>query len=259
MSERVLTVTELSVTRPNAKRPELDRFSLNVESGETIVVLGEMGCGKEALMRVLAGAPERDDIVDGTLQFGSASPERAAKFPKPALRMSYLPGPFDRPLNPHVAILAQLSRVVAKKLNAPRASAREEIAIALARMKDAPAIDDLARAPSQSPPEIQAWGLLAGALAQNPEVVLADHTLAGLPPGHARALARAILAEQSRLGFALLYAAMNAEIPLWLKGRLIVMRHGRVVEEGPVERLATSQSHSYTQTLFKSQPQGNGG
>jgi energy-coupling factor transporter ATP-binding protein EcfA2 len=88
MSEHLLTVTELTVTRPGAKRPELDRLSLAVDAGETLVILGEAGCGKEALMRVLAGAPDRDEIVDGTLQFGSASPERAVKFPKPAIRVS---------------------------------------------------------------------------------------------------------------------------------------------------------------------------
>ena len=101
---------------------------------------------------------------------------------------------------------------------------------------------------------MQAWGLFAAAYAQNPELLLADHALAGLAPGHARALTRALLAEQARLGFAILYAAMNAETPAWLKGRLIVMRHGKIVEEGPAERLATSQAHSYTQTLFKSRP-----
>jgi ABC-type transport system involved in cytochrome bd biosynthesis fused ATPase/permease subunit len=71
MSEHLLTVTELTVTRPGAKRPELDRLSLAVDAGETLVILGEAGCGKEALMRVLAGAPDRDEIVDGTLQFGA--------------------------------------------------------------------------------------------------------------------------------------------------------------------------------------------
>ena len=130
MSGHLLTVTELTVTRPGAKRPELDRLSLAVDAGETLVILGEAGCGKEALMRVLASAPDRDEIVDGTLQFGDASPERAVKFPKPAIRMSYLPGPFEQPLSPHVSALSQLIRVVARKLDAPRASAQEELGLA---------------------------------------------------------------------------------------------------------------------------------
>jgi peptide/nickel transport system ATP-binding protein len=254
MSEHLLTVTELTVTRPGAKRPELDRLSLAVDAGETLVILGEAGCGKEALMRVLAGAPDRDEIVDGTLQFGSASPERAVKFPKPAIRMSYLPGPFEQPLNLHVSALSQLTRIIARKLDAPRASAQEELGLALGRFSGAPKPADLDRPPLSLSPEIQAWGLFAAAFAQNPELLLADHSLAGLAPGHARALTRALLAEQARLGFAILYAAMNAETPAWLKGRLIVMRHGKIVEEGPAERLATTQAHSYTQTLFKAQP-----
>jgi peptide/nickel transport system ATP-binding protein len=254
MSGHLLTVTELTVTHPGAKRPELDRLSLAVDAGETLVILGEAGCGKEALMRVLAGAAERDEIVDGTLQFGTASPERAVKFPKPAIRMSYLPGPFEQPLNQHVSALSQLTRIVARKLDAPRASAQEELGLALGRLSGAPKLTDLDKPPAELSPEMQAWGLFAAAYAQNPELLLADHALAGLAPGHARALTRALLAEQTRLGFAILYAAMNAETPVWLKGRLIVMRHGKIVEEGPAERLATSQAHSYTQTLFKARP-----
>ena len=99
--------------------------------------------------------------------------------------------------------------------------------------------------------EIIAWGLFARAFAQTPELLLADHPLSGLAPLHARRLVAALLAEQKRLGFAILYAATGTESARWLGGRLIVMRHGRVVEEGPFARLATSQAHAYTQTLFK--------
>ena len=44
---------------------------------------------------------------------------------------------------------------------------------------------------------------------------------------------------------------MNTDTALRLGGRLIVMRNGRIVEEGPLQRLATAQAHAYTQTLFK--------
>jgi peptide/nickel transport system ATP-binding protein len=101
---------------------------------------------------------------------------------------------------------------------------------------------------------VLAWGLLAAAFAATPELMLVDHFLVGLPPTSARALARALVAEQERQRFAILYNAMSTEIARWLGGRLIVMRHGRIVEEGPVARLATAQSHAYTQTLLKPAP-----
>src|SRR6202012_2736983 len=81
--------------------------------------------------------------------------------------------------------------------------------------------------------------------------VIADDPLGELSPAHARALAHALKAEQKRLGFALLYSAAGADAAQLLGGDVIVLRLGKVVEEGPVSRLATVQSHAYTQTLFR--------
>jgi peptide/nickel transport system ATP-binding protein len=151
-------------------------------------------------------------------------------------------------------VLSQLSRIVARKVGAPRASAREDIELVLARLPGEPRLADLDKPPAELPPEILAWGLFAAAFAQNPELLLADGALLGVAPSHARKLASALLEEQAHLGFSLVYAADSTQIAAWLKGRVIVMRNGKIVEEGPAERLATAQAHSYTQTLFKSSP-----
>jgi peptide/nickel transport system ATP-binding protein len=44
---------------------------------------------------------------------------------------------------------------------------------------------------------------------------------------------------------------MSTETAIRLGGRLVIMRQGRIVEEGPLSRLTTAQAHVYTQTLFK--------
>jgi ABC-type glutathione transport system ATPase component len=88
-------------------------------------------------------------------------------------------------------------------------------------------------------------------MAQSPDLVLADHLLAELSPTQARAVADALLAEQKRLGFALLYAARGTLVTTWLSGRVFVLRSGRIVEEGPVARLSSPQAHAYTQTLYR--------
>jgi ABC-type glutathione transport system ATPase component len=121
----------------------------------------------------------------------------------------------------------------------------------LQRLKGAPPPEALDKSPATIDPDILAWGLLAASFAATPELLLVDHLLVGLPPTSARTLARALVAEQERQRFAILYNAMSTEVARWLGGRLIVMRHGRIVEEGPVARLTTAQSHVYTQTLLK--------
>jgi ABC-type glutathione transport system ATPase component len=84
--------------------------------------------------------------------------------------------------------------------------------------------------------------------------VLADHPFADLSPTATRTLTRALLEEQARLGFALLLAARGPRIAAGVGGRVIVLRRGRVIEEGDVARLSGTQSHAYTQTLFKALP-----
>ena len=59
--------------------PQLDRFSLTLDAGESVVVLGEAGSGKEALIRVLGGFAEKSDQISGTIRFGNAEARPAAQ------------------------------------------------------------------------------------------------------------------------------------------------------------------------------------
>ena len=208
----LLRIENLGVTKSGAARPVLERFSLTLAAGETIVLLGEAGCGKEALMRVLAGLPERGEQVTGTLQFGDGAARAASKKPHHAPRIAYLPGAYAHPFSPHASVLSQLVRVLAKRLDTPTSSARAELELALGRMAGAPTIPALDALPGALDADAIAWGLIAAAFAQTPELVLADHPLAGIAPLKMRALAHALKAEQRRLGFTLIYAAMGTEV-----------------------------------------------
>lgn len=251
MSEPILSLKDFTITRDGEPRPQLDRFAITIERGETVIMLGEVDAGKDALMRALGGAPLEGETISGSVQFGIGAATSADILSAAPIRLAYLPGPASRPLSAHGSVASQLSRVVARKARIPQSSARAELSLILQRLKGAPPPEALEKSPAFLAPDLIAWGLLAAALAAAPELLLADHLLLGLPPTAARALARALVAEQERQRFAILYNAMSSEVARWLGGRLIVMRHGRVVEEGPVARLTTVQSHAYTQTLLK--------
>lgn len=254
MSEprRVLDIKDLTITRGGDAKPELDRFSLALNAGETAVLLGESGSGKEALFRALAGALEHGERNTGTIQFGQAAFDlKATRQHVSGLRVAYVPNAASGVLSPNASVLSQLSRILARKLEAPRSSAKEEIRLTLERLEGAPTLAALRARPGVLDPDILAFGFLATAMAQTPDLVLADHLLAELSPTQARAVANALLAEQKRLGFALVYAARGTLVTTWLRGRVFVMRNGRIVEEGPVSRLSSPQAHAYTQTLYR--------
>ena len=252
MSEQtaLLRVENLSLKRQSAARAEIEEFSFTLAQGGTLTLLGEAGCGKEAVLRFLAGASERDESGSAFVKLRDGPKRAITQRESAGLRTTFLPGPHAPSLNAQASTLSQLSLVVARKLRQPQSSAETEIELALKRLPGAPALEALDRPPAQLSSETLAAALLAAALAQAPELLLADDPLSALSPSQARRFASAIQAEQKRSGFALLYAAGNAESAALLGSNLIVLRNGRMVEEGPISRLATTQSHAYTQALF---------
>lgn len=253
-ARRLLELTQISVAAPGAARPELEDFSLTLNAGETVVVLGEAGCGKDAVLRVAGGLCERGEDVSGTIRFAADEPVQAACKPRPAIRVAYLPASSPLPLDPRASAAAQLARIVARKLECPRDGAREELRAALARLAGAPPIEALDRPAGKLGTATIGWGLLAAVCAATPELVLCDHPFADVSPVSARALTMALLAEQARLGFAIVFAARLPQSVARLGGRALVLRHGRVVEEGDASHLLSGQTHSYTQALFKALP-----
>jgi peptide/nickel transport system ATP-binding protein len=233
---RLVTINNLTLTQPGARWPALRDVSLTVDAGETVVLLGEAGSGAVTLVRALA------------------NPTRARKEKNvPSLddvRTAYIPNPLSRPLSPFGHAASQLVRAVARKRGMLRMNAKSEFEIALERFPHAPRLPAFQLRPRELSPENIAWGLLAAAMAQNPQLVIVDNAFSGLAPAQAARLMRALLDEQKRLGFAILAATETAETARGLGGRTIVMRDGRIVAEGSVEKLSAT-ANAYTQNFFR--------
>lgn len=248
----IIDVVELGVSRDGAM--ELDKLSFKLMAGEALTVLGDAASGKDALLRVLGGFAARNEELSGTIQYGEGAALPAAKRAKPPIRVVYLAGVAEAPLNPYTSVVSQLSRVLARRHGSPRASGREELRIALERLPEAPAFADLNKKPGELDAMALTWALLAAAMAQGPDLLIADHAFAELTPTSIKQVVAALMEEQKRLGFALIYATRGLKTVTHLKSRMIVLRQGRVIEDGAFEKLASGQSHAYTKTLFKVLP-----
>jgi peptide/nickel transport system ATP-binding protein len=205
-------------------------------------------------MRVLGNFAGGGDETGGTIQYGNAEAKPLYRSGKPSLRIAYLCGARVAPLNPYASVVSQLVRVVARKLNVPIASAREDLRIALERFSPAPRFSDLGKKPGELSDVELSWALLAAGVAQTPDLLVADHAFSGLTPTSVASLTAALLAEQKRQGFALAYFAEGLQTAAHLRCRMIVLRQGKVIEEGDFEKLAGGQSHAYTQMLFRALP-----
>jgi peptide/nickel transport system ATP-binding protein len=230
---RLVAIGDLTLAE--AGRSVLRGVSLNVDAGETVVLLGEAGSGAAALVRALVQPPRG---AGRSIALHTA-------------RIAWLANPLARPLSPLGPVLPQLVRVVARRLATTRAGAKTDFKLQLERFAHAPRFVAFEQRLSRLTPETVAWGLLAAAVAQNPELLIADNAFAGLAPAQTGLLMRALLDEQKRLGFAILAAAITADTARGLGGRIIVMRDGRFVEEGSVTTLSGPEAQSYSRHFFK--------
>ena len=251
----LLQIDDLRVTRPGVARPVLDRFSLTLNAGETVVLLGDADSGKDVVLCLLDGLSGRGEEFSGTIRFRDGEAKQASRKPRPPFPVAYLPAAASRPLNPRVNAVSQLVRVIARKLECPRGAALAEFRGALARLSGAPSFELLDCAPERLDEVSLSWALLAAACAATPELLLCDHPFLDLSPSAARALTDALLAEQKRLNFAIIYAARGPQSVMRLGARTLVLRQGRIVEENDAAHLIGGQTHAYTQALFKALPQ----
>jgi peptide/nickel transport system ATP-binding protein len=248
-------IKDFSARKPGSAAMELERFSLTLAPGETVVLLGEAGCGKDAVLRLLGGSLERGEEISGTIRFGENDPIEASRRLRGPLRVAYIPAAAQHPLSPQAVTAQQLVRVIAHRLNCPQGAAREELRAALGRLTGAPAIGSLDRLPGELDTATLSWSLLAAAIAATPELILCDHSFADISPVAARTLTDALLAAQAKLGFAIVYAARIPQVVARLGGRTIILQRGRVVEEGEAAHMISGQTHSYTRSLFHALPQ----
>ncbi len=236
-------VKDLCVRRPGSGTPELDRFFPDaIQAGETVPLLGETGAA--ARMRCcgcLGGSPDPDDEISGTIRFREGDPIQASTRPASPLRVAYVPSAALHPLSPNRTVAQQLARVIGHKLRCPQGPAREELRTALERLAGAPPIATLDRVPGELDNATLCWALLAAAIAVTPELVLCDHSFTDISPLAARTLIRAVLAEQQRLGFAMLYAGRIPQAVARLGARTIVLQRGRVIEEGEAAHMMSGR------------------
>jgi peptide/nickel transport system ATP-binding protein len=230
---RLLTVSNLTFAEPDGSG--LRGLSLAVDARETVVLLGEADSGADVLARRIALPPRKNDDA---IVLNDA-------------RVAYIPSPLSRPLSPFAHAASQFTRVVARKRGMLRMTAKSEFAHALERFTHAPRLPAFQLRPHELSAQNIAWGLLASAIAQEPQLVVLDNAFSGLAPAETAQLMRGVLAEQKRLGFAILAATMTADTARGLGGRTIILRDGRIVAEGSVEALCGASASAYTQTFFK--------
>ena len=234
----------LTIRYRGARKPAVENVDFSIRANETVCLVGESGSGKTTIARALAGVIK---VAPGQLSFPALQNEA----PSAASRARHLQMVFQDPyssLNPRWTI----ERIVAEPLRTHRLCARQEQAHRVASLLERVGLEPerMDRRPAAFSGGQRQRIALARALAMNPRLLLADEALSALDTRtQARILALLRdIREERKLALLLIThdLAMAAEIG----DRVIVLRHGRIVEQGPVSVVLNAPRHSYTRELL---------
>ncbi|MBB4987291.1 dipeptide ABC transporter ATP-binding protein [Streptomyces nymphaeiformis] len=262
MSDRpALSVRDLAVTFRTARGPvsAVRDVSFDMAPGEVLGLVGESGSGKSTIgLAALALHDPARTRVQGAVRLGGdgldlvGASESALKKVRGARVAMVFQDALDA-LSPYHTIGAQIAE--AYRVHHPRAGrgeAKERAAAMLERV-------GIPAARASDHPHHLSGGMrqrvvIAMALINDPAVLIADEPTTALDARVQHQVLDLIGELRSEAGTAMLLITHDVGVVARTCDRMLVMRDGEALEEGPTERLLTSPAHPYTKALIGAAP-----
>ena len=235
-----------------------DRFvavedaSFSLSHGENLAIVGESGCGKTTLARMIARLIEPDA---GEIRFADEDLLAASGQKLRSLRrmiQMIFQDPFAS-LNPRMRVGEIVGEPLAIHEPGLNAAARRSRAAEILRRVGLEE-DALVLFPHEfSGGQRQRIGI-ARALILRPKLVVADEPVSALDVSVGAQVLLLLQELQAEFGLTYLFISHSLPVVAQIASRIAVMRAGRFVEEGPADALLTRPQHPYTQQLLAAVP-----
>ncbi|MER5425043.1 dipeptide/oligopeptide/nickel ABC transporter permease/ATP-binding protein [Streptosporangium roseum] len=255
--EAVLEVRDLTVTFPGGVTP-VRGLSLTVAPGEIVGLVGESGSGKSLTASAIGGlVPYPGEVSAARLRLCGTDLGELPEQERRKLLGTSLAMVFQDPmasLNPALRVGGQLAEVATVHQGASRAEARTRAVDRLGHVH----IPEPDRRARQHPHELSGGmrqrAVIAMGLMGTPRLIIADEPTTALDVTVQRQILRLLREVTGETGAATLFISHDIAVVGELCHRVVVMYAGRVVEELPVEKLASGAAHPYTRALVASLP-----
>ena len=249
---RVDHVTVEFASMHRAKRRErfvaVDDATFQVERGECVGIVGESGSGKSTIARTIAGLIVP---VSGTVQLDGEVLSQTKRPPAVRRRIQMVFQDPNSSLDPRLTV----GRAIAEVLEVHDLVPRDGVA---ARVEELLALVGLTGRADARPAQMSGGQrqrvAIARALAAEPDVLIADEAVSALDVSVKASIINLLRDLRERLQLTMVFISHDLAVMSSICDRVLVMYHGRIVEESPTVALFSDARHPYTQALLASIP-----
>ena len=249
----MLQLTNVTVSSPS--KVILDQLSLTVSAGEAVGIVGESGSGKTTILKLLLGLPLNDLVfTEGSISYRDQPINPQKK------RVSY---PF---VGTEVAWISQQSSLGFNNNRKIKHHYEDLVKSHQSRVDEMRSLEDCLQMvgldqlqiPSKYPLELSGGMMqrvaIALALASHPKFLLADEPTSALDVLSKESLIETLKKLRLTDHLTLLFVTHDMSVAKELADRVLVMKEGKIVEEGSRDHIFQNPQHSYTQKLLRAIP-----
>lgn len=260
-ADSILEVRDLNLTLPTATGPVtiLDDVNFTLRRGETLGVVGESGSGKSMTALSIMGLAgrSRGQRISGSIRFGERELLDLSARGLRRMRGSSISMIFQEPmtsLDPSFTIGTQIIDGIRAHRGTSRADAKRRAIEVLDLVRIPNARARLTSYPHEFSGGMRQRVLIAMALANSPDILIADEPTTALDVSIQAQILDLLKSLQRELGLSVLFITHNMGVVAELCDRVAVMYSGQVVEHGTAVEVFAQPRHPYTRGLLAAMP-----
>jgi microcin C transport system ATP-binding protein len=260
-TDPILSIRDLSIAFGHGSREVLavDHVSFDIRKGETLALVGESGSGKSitalSVMKLLPYPAAHHP--SGSIKFQGRELLTMKEDQIRDVRGNDIAIIFQEPmtsLNPLHTIEKQIREILMLHQGLTGHAARARIVELLSQVGIPDPAGRLGSYPHQLSGGQRQRVMIAMALANEPDLLIADEPTTALDVTVQAQILKLLKDTQTSLGMSMLFITHDLGIVRKLADRVCVMQRGKIVEQGEVERVFTAPEHPYTQALLAAEP-----